>query len=227
MSAESSSEFVTPTIVSWEEGIGDERRYHVAHVSHDGVTLVLKEKEHSKWQQLVDAAQQAPEAADELLRQQPKAKVLLPEQLAKVTYTQELRQLVFHDVAGKKISLPEGKEQAEIFAAVKSHLPGEESEEEADAWSVMQSPLFVLAVIGVIGGFAIGFTTICEAEYEATGRRQGMKQLLNWLGYSIGPFWMSVAVGSLAALVLGMMIYQLIKRPIRQVLTYTQRLSGS
>jgi hypothetical protein len=48
-----------------------------------------------------------------------------------------------------------------------------------------------------------------------------MKQMLNWLGYTIGPVWMSVAVGSLAALVLGMMAYQLIKRPIRQVLKYS------
>jgi hypothetical protein len=48
-----------------------------------------------------------------------------------------------------------------------------------------------------------------------------MKVFLNWLGYKIGPVWMSVAVGSLAALVLGSMIFQLIKRPIRQVLTYS------
>ena len=48
-----------------------------------------------------------------------------------------------------------------------------------------------------------------------------MKQLLNTIGYTIGPTWASVAVGSLAALVLAMMIYQLIKRPIRQVLEYS------
>jgi peptidoglycan/LPS O-acetylase OafA/YrhL len=66
----------------------------------------------------------------------------------------------------------------------------------------------------------IWFTTICEPNYEATGRRAGMKNLLNWVGYSIGPFWMSVAVGSLAAIVLASMVYQLVKRPIRQVLEY-------
>ena len=48
-----------------------------------------------------------------------------------------------------------------------------------------------------------------------------MKNLLNWVGYSIGPVWMSVAVGVLAALPLGLMIYQLIKRPIRQVLQFS------
>ena len=41
------------------------------------------------------------------------------------------------------------------------------------------------------------------------------------VGLAIGPVWMSVIVGSLAALVLGMMIFQLIKRPIRQVLTFS------
>ena len=85
----------------------------------------------------------------------------------------------------------------------------------------MQSPLFVLSVIAVIGGFFIWFTTICEPGYTGTGRRSGMKTLLNWVGYKIGPVWMSVAVGALAALVLGMMIHQLIKRPIRQVLEYS------
>jgi hypothetical protein len=84
----------------------------------------------------------------------------------------------------------------------------------------MKSPLFILSVIGVIGGFFIWFTTICEPNYEATGRKAGMKMLLNWVGYKVGPVWSSVAVGLLAALVLAMMIYQLIKRPIRQVLTY-------
>jgi hypothetical protein len=49
-----------------------------------------------------------------------------------------------------------------------------------------------------------------------------MKNLMNWLGYQIGPMWMSVIVGALAALVLGSMIFQLIKRPIRQVLEYPQ-----
>ena len=96
-----------------------------------------------------------------------------------------------------------------------------EREEEADAWSVMQTPLFVLAVITVIGGFFIWFTSICEPDYEASGRRAGLKTLLNWLGYTIGPIWMSVAVGSLASIVLGLMVFQLIKRPIRQVLEYS------
>ena len=117
--------------------------------------------------------------------------------------------------------MPEGKEQADVFAAIKQYLGGSESEEEADAWSVMKTPLFILSVIAVIGGFLIYFTASCEPSIEATGRRAGMKTLLNSIGYAIGPVWTSVAVGSLAALVLGMLSFQLIKRPIVQVLTYS------
>lgn len=134
---------------------------------------------------------------------------------------EQLNQLLLFDRDQRKTKFPEGKEQADVFAAIKQHPGGSESEEEADAWTVMQSPLFILAVIGVIGGFFIYVASISEPNYEASGRRAGMKNLINWLGYSIGPVWMSVAVGSLAAIVLGMMIYQLIKRPIRQVLTYS------
>lgn len=209
------------TLVSWEEGIGDDKKYHIAHVSPAGITLMRKMKDYAKWQEVVAAAKVSPVQAAAMLGQLPGAIVLAPGEIAKATYAKDLNQLALFDRKGQKIKVPEGKEQAQVFAALKQHLGGAESEEEADAWSVMQSPLFILAVIAVIGGFFIWFTTICEPDYEATGRRAGMKQLLNWLGYTIGPVWMSVAVGSLAALVLGMMAYQLIKRPIRQVLTYS------
>jgi hypothetical protein len=209
------------TLVSWEEGIGDDKKYHIAHVSPEGITLVRKLKDYAQWQQIVAAAKSSPNEAAASLRQLPKAVHLDPSQISKATYAKQLNQLALFDRSQQKIKVPEGKEQAEVFAAIKQHLGGAEREEEADAWSVMQSPLFILGVIAVIGGFFIYFTTICEPGYEASGRRSGMKQLLNWVGYSIGPFWMSVAVGSMAALVLGMMIYQLIKRPIRQVLEYT------
>uniref|UniRef100_A0A7C2P2Q2 Uncharacterized protein n=1 Tax=Schlesneria paludicola TaxID=360056 RepID=A0A7C2P2Q2_9PLAN len=208
------------TLVSWECGIGDDRKYHVAHVSPQGVTLVCKVADYKKHVEMVAAARNAPGEAAALLQQQPKAVHLEPGQLARVTYTKDLNQLCLFDRNQKKTSLPEGNEQADVFAAIRQHLGRAAREEEADAWSVMQGPLFILAVVGVIGGFFIWFTTICEPGYEATGRRAGMKQLLNWLGYSSGPVWMSVAVGSLAALVLAMMSYQLITRPLRQVLEY-------
>ena len=208
------------TFVSWEEGIGDDKKYHMAYVSPAGITLVLKMKDYKEWQKVVEAAESSPEAAA-LLQHQPKALHLPAGEISKATYAEELRQLFLFDQSQQRIKVPEGKEQALIFEAIREHLGGTESEEEADAWSVMQSPLFVLAVIAVIGGFGIWFTTICEPDYEATGRRSGMKQLLNTIGYKIGPVWSSVVVGGVAALVLFSMIYQLIKRPIRQVLTYS------
>jgi hypothetical protein len=206
--------------VSWEEGIGDDKKYHIAQVSPEGITLVRKMKDYAKWQAVVAAATSSPAEAAAMLKQQPNAVHFAPSQISKATYAKDLNQLTVFDRNQQKTKVPEGKGQAEVFAAIKQHLGGAESEEEADAWSVMQGPLFTLAVIGVIGGFIIWFTTICDPSYEASGRRSGMKQLLNWIGYTIGPFWTSLAVGSLAALVLAMMIYQLVKRPMRQVLVY-------
>lgn len=221
MASLSSAAGTPGTIVSWSEGIGDERRYSIAHVSPAGITLVLKNKDEASWQGMVALANASPDGAATMLQQVPKAVFLPRDGLSKATYTQKLNQLWLYDTKQQRTKLPEGREQADIFAAIKQHLGGAESEEEADAWSVMQSPLFVLAVIGVIGGFFIWFTTICEPDFVATGRKAGMKQLMNTIGYKIGPVWMSVIVGALAAMPLGLMISQLIKRPIRQVLTYT------
>lgn len=221
MANEPNSSVAPGTLVSWNEGIGDDKKYHIAHVSPAGVTLVGKLKDQAQWEALVAGAKRSPNDAAAMLQELPAAVHLAPGDISRVTYAEQLWQLTIFDRNGKKTKVPDGKEQAQVFAALKQHLGGAASEEEADAWSVMKSPLFILAVIGVIGGFLIWFTTICEPDYEATGRRQGMKVLLNWLGYKIGPVWTSVVVGSLAALVLSSMIFQLIKRPIRQVLTYS------
>jgi hypothetical protein len=221
MANDSISAAAPGTLVSWEEGIGDDKKYHIAHVSPAGITLVRKLKDYANWQEVVAAANRSPGEAAAMLQRLPNAVQLAAGEISRVTYAQQLNQLTLFDRNKQKIKVPEGKEQAAVFAAIQQHLGGAASEEEADAWSVMQSPLFILAVIGVIGGFFIWFTTICDPTYEATGRRSGMKALLNWLGYTVGPVWMSVAVGSLAALVLGMMVYQLIKRPIRKVLEYS------
>jgi len=208
------------TLVSWSEGIGSERKYHLAHVSQTGITLVLKLKDESKWQEVISTVNELPTDAATMLRKIPRAIHIAAGDLSKATYARQLNQLSLFTRDGRKTVVPEGKEQAEVFEAIGQALGGTASQEEADAWSVVQSPLFVLAVIAVIGGFMIWFTTISEPDYEASGRRQGMKNLLNWLGYTIGPVWMSVIVGSLAAIVLGLMIAQLVKRPIRQVLTF-------
>ncbi|MEP3481743.1 MAG: hypothetical protein ABJZ55_21050 [Fuerstiella sp.] len=207
-------------LVSWEEGIGDDKTFHIAHITSSGITLVLKMKDHKEWKQLVATAHnQQPQAAS-MLQEHDKASFFTSQQICKATYAQDLKQLTLFQQDGTKTKIPKGQEQADIFFAIRQHLGGTESEEEAVAWSVMQSPLFILAVIAVIGGFGIWFTTICNPEYEASGRRSGMKKLLNSIGYAVGPLWSSVAVGSLAALVLAMMIKQLVKRPIRQVLEY-------
>lgn len=208
------------TLVSWEEGIGDDKKYHIAHVSSAGITLVLKMKDYKIWVETVAAARTSPGEAAAMLQQLPKAVHLVPAYISRATYTKDLNQLTLFDLNQQKTKVPEGKEQADVFAAIRQHLGGTEGSEEADAWSVMKGPLFTLTVIAVIGGFFIWFTTISDPNYVATGRKSGMKNLLNWIGYSIGPTWMSVAVGSLAAIVIGMMSYQLIKRPIRQVLAY-------
>lgn len=220
MTSDSTGDEALGTLVTWEEGIGDERRYHIAHVSTAGITLLLKSKDYQKWQEAVAAAKASPNNAAAFLQRQPHSVQLDRSEIAKVTYAKDLNQFILFPLNQKKIKLPMGKEQADIFAAVKQHLGGSERQEEADAWSVMQSPLFVVAVIGVIGGFFIWFTTICEPNYEATGRRAGMKQLMNSVGYAIGPFWMSIIVGALAAMPLALMTYQLIKRPVRQILDF-------
>lgn len=221
MANESQTSDAAGTLVAWNEGIGDDKKYHIAHVSPAGITLVCKLKDHAHWESLAARAKRSPDDAAAMLQQEPKAVHFAPGDIARVTYAKLLWQLTIFDRSDKKTKVPDGKEQEQVFAAISQHLGGAASEEEADAWSVMKSPLFILAVIGVIGGFLIWFTAICEPEIEATGRRQGMKVFMNWLGYAIGPVWMSVAVGSLATLTLGIMIFQLIKRPIRQVLSYS------
>jgi hypothetical protein len=209
------------TLVSWEEGIGDDKKYQIAHVSPQGITLVLKMKDYQKFVEAVATAKTAPNEAAAILQQLPKAIRFAPGDLSKVTYAKDLNQLTLFDKNQQKTKVPAGKEQADVFAAIQQHLGGAESEEEADAWSVMSSSVFTLGVIGVIGGFFIWFTTICDPNYVATGRRSGMKTLLNTIGYKVGPFWSSVVVGSLAAIVIAMTTYQLIKRPIRKVLQYS------
>lgn len=209
------------TLLSWEEGFGDDKKFHIAHVSALGLTFVRRLKDHAEFEQLVHDATNEPANAVSLLQSHPKAEVHPIEKIARATYAEQLNQLYLFDDQGKRTGIPEGKDnpQGKIFTAL-TELGGTQSEEDADAWSVLKTPLFVLSVIAVIGGFFIWFTTICEPDFEATGRRAGMKQLMNTIGYAVGPIWSSVVVGLLALPVISLASYLLIKRPVRQILSF-------
>ncbi|MCA9040424.1 MAG: hypothetical protein KDA65_08765 [Planctomycetaceae bacterium] len=211
------------TLSAWHEGIGDDKKYHIVHVSKKGVVLLLKMKDEELWKKIVRAAKRTPEKASIGLRkmEQAKPKFFPPDAISKATFSGGLGQLYIFDQAGKKTKIPSpAKEQAMVFYAINQYLGGEERTEDADAWSVMKGYLFILTVAGVLGGLWIDFTTMCDPDYVATGRRRGMSQLINWIGYQIGPIWSSVILGIFIAFVLGLMIYQLIKRPTRFVLEY-------
>ncbi len=212
---------ISETLVCFEEGIGNDKKYHIAHVSPLGLTFIRKLKDYAKYQQLVREARDMPDNAVELLQSDSKAEVHPLETIARVTYAEQLNQLYLFDKQGKRTPIPDGtdKAQEKLFTAFKQ-FGGSQSEEEADAWSVLKTPLFALSVIAVIGGFFIHFTTICEPTYIATGRRAGMNQLLNTVGYTIGPVWASIVVALLAAAIVSFAICLLIKRPIRQILSF-------
>jgi hypothetical protein len=210
------------TLVAWTASTGDATKSHVVHVDPAGMAWALNLTEPHEFGQLVGMATARPAEAAALIEAHERGHRLPRERLARVAYAEQLNQLTVVDRAGKKQRIEYGKEgeQGKIFAAVGRHLGGTAREEDADAWSVMQVPLLALAVTSVIGGFMIWFCYISDPNAEMTGRRQGMKTLLNWLGYTIGPTWMSIAVGVIAALILAFMIFLLVKRPKRQVLEF-------
>ena len=47
-------------LVCWEEGIGDDMKFHIAHVSALGLTFVRRLKDYDKFQQLVRDASNEP-----------------------------------------------------------------------------------------------------------------------------------------------------------------------
>jgi hypothetical protein len=218
-----SQEAPTPgTLVFWEDFyIGEDKGYHLVHVSPTGIILVAGIKDVEAWKKLAGTANASPHAAGTILSQVPGSVRFDPEEIAKVTYARELSQLILFDQQQKRTKIPSGKGQADVFAAIQQHLGGAESQEEADAWSVVKGWLFGLVVFDGLGGFMIYYTTICDPNYVATGRKRGIENLLNQLGYAIGPFWMSVVVGTFVTFVLVLMVRQLIKRPIRRVLDYS------
>src|SRR5262245_13915373 len=210
------------TLVAWTASTGDSTKSHVVHVDPTGLAWALGLKQPEEFGRLVGAATQQPAEAAALVAAHQGGQSLPRERLVRIAYTEQLNQLTVVDKAGRRQHIAYGKdgELGKIFEAVRRHLGGTAREEDADAWSVMKGPLFALAVTAVIGGFLVGSASIAEPDAEITGRRAGMKQLINWLGYAIGPTWMSIAVGALALLISSFMVYLLVKRPKRQVLEF-------
>ena len=208
------------SLVSWTVSNSDGSKSHIVHVDSEGITWALGMKKPEAFGQLVGRLAAQPDQSAALIGEQRGGHHLPCNDIARVTYAEDLKQLVVIDKAGKKQKIAKGDkdEQKQVFAAVGQHLGGKASEEEADAWSVLQGPLVTLAILGAIGGFFIYFTTISDPNFEASGRRRGMKELMNWLGYTIGPTWASVIVGVLLITIIAFTVIQLVKRPTRQVL---------
>lgn len=213
----------TGTLTAWISGSGDSKSFNLVHVAAEGVTLSLNVKNQKTWAEIATAATESPEQASSLMQEQTKSTFLAANEISKTTFSEKLNQLFLFDQNLKKTKVPEGDEleQAEIFAAIKQHLGGKESEQEADTWAILQKPLMSLSITGLFGGGFIWFTTIADPNYEATGRRSGMKNLFNWLAYTVGTFWASVAVAAIMAVLVGMLVSQLVKRPIVKVLEYS------
>ena len=81
------------TLVTWEEGIGDDKKYHIAHVSEAGVTLLLKTKDHANWEGIVESATDSPDEAAAILQKLPRTVVFAAGEIAKATYAEQLNQL--------------------------------------------------------------------------------------------------------------------------------------
>ncbi|HUT93253.1 MAG TPA: hypothetical protein VMY37_27560 [Thermoguttaceae bacterium] len=210
------------TLVAWTASTGDSTKSHVVHIDPAGATWALGLKRPEEFGQLVGEATARPAEAAALVEGHRGGHRLPRARLARVTYAKDLNQLTIIDDAGRKQRIPDGNvgEQGQVFEAIGRHLGGTPGEEDADAWSVMQVPLFALAVVGVIGGLLIYVAAISDPSYEASGRRSGMKQLINWLGYTVGPTWMSILVGAVALAIFAFMVFLLVKRPKRQVLDF-------
>ncbi|WP_339736123.1 hypothetical protein [uncultured Gimesia sp.] len=210
------------TLVAWTANTGDSVKSHVVHIDSTGISWSLNIKKPETFERLLTTLAEQPEEATAIIRAESKASCLSRERLVRVTYAKDLNQLSIFDEEGKKQKIPDGKEgeQGQIFEAVQQYLGGTHSQEDADAWSVMQGPLFALAVTAAIGGLFIFLAADADPNYEASGRRSGMKQLMNWLGYTIGPIWTSVFFGAIGLAIFSFMIFLLVKRPQRDVLSF-------
>eukprot|EP00913_Durusdinium_trenchii_P008824 g8290.t1 len=205
------------TLVAWTVDSGDSSKSHVVHVDENGIAWALNLKEPEVVGRLVGEATQRPDDAGTIIETHRGGRRVLRKRLAGVAFAEQLNQLTIVDTDGKKqhIAYGDDGEQEKIFKAARRHFGGTVRKEDADAWSVMKTPLFALSVTAVIGGFLIWMAAISDPNAEITGRRSGMKRLINWLGYTIGPTWMSIFVGAVALLIVSFMVFLLIKRPER------------
>ena len=144
------------------------------------------------------------------------------ERLARVTYAPSLDQLSYTDADGKRRAIAEEQngEHAQIFESIQHHLGGSLEDEEADTWSAIKGPLTLLGFVVLIGGIVIAASLGADPDAEITGRRRGMKQLMNWLGYTVGTPILSVIVGLLVLASLAFVIHRVVKRPQRQALVF-------
>jgi hypothetical protein len=209
-------------VVAWQSGSGKDKLWHIVHIDSAGLTCALDLTERNQLQQLVDQASANPSKAAEVFGAHKGAKKLSRDKLSRVTYAKPLKQLIVVDNAGKKHHVAYGDqgEQEAIFEAVKEHLGGTPSEEEADAWSVVKNSVIALVVTIFAGGVFTKLAMDASPDHVATGRRAATEQALNNLLYKIGPIWTGVIFAAVAIGIATPMVLRLMKRPKRKVLAF-------
>lgn len=213
-------------LVVWTSNSGDNKKSHLLHVDSAGITWMLNAKKPDAIRRLLEMISEKPAETAAIMKSDLNAYHLPRERLIGVNYIEKLNQLTiqYDTMYGKskkqKIAFGDGNEQRMIFEGIHKYLNGSLSEEDADAWSVMKGPLIGLAVTGFFGGLLFVVSTEADPNYEATGRRRGLKQLFNWVGYTVGPTWISIIAGAIALGIFGYMMVSLVNRPQRKVLGF-------
>lgn len=209
-------------LFTWNTGSGDSARVHVVHVEPAGLSWLVNIGDKNVCTKLLDAINANPAETAKAIAEAKKGRRVSREELEKVTYSKSLKQLTFVDRAGKNHHIPTGNEgqQEAIYAAVGEKLRGAAGKEDVDTWSAIKNPLGGLAITLVFGALAVFLAADSEPNKEFTGRRRGMAQLLNKIGYSVGPMWMSVIVAGIAMIFVVPMIRRLMSRPTRDVLSF-------
>lgn len=209
-------------LFTWNTGSGDSARVHVVHVDSSGLSWLVNIGDKDVCTLLLNAIAANPAETAKAIAEAKKGRRVSRDELDKVTYSKSLKQLTFVDRAGKNHHIPAGNEgqQEAIYAAVGEKLRGTAGEEDVDVWSAIKTPLGGLALTAVFGAMAIFLAADSEPNKEFTGRRRGMAQLLNKIGYTVGPMWMSVIAAGIAMIFIVPMIRRLMSRPKRDFLSF-------